>query len=188
MPLSEGWRDQYERMLRSRARLAVGSSSTDGDQARDMLYHFFQDAYHLKDWILNDLGWRTVKNGKKKLSQEAQDLEDHITATAPLAHCADICNGTKHLKLDTPKIKDKPARVAGRGRSLTLPPFETRSEFPGPAERTREQREADEQSAVSATYTWVVTWDNQICDAVGLADQVIAAWDAWLSAPERNLL
>lgn len=182
MSLSEGWRDQYDRMQRSRARLGEAAGASSGDDARDMLYDFFQDAYQLKDWILNDLGWRTVKGGKSKLTQDGQDLENHITATVPLARCADICNGTKHLTLDRPRIPGKPAKVAGQGRSLVLGPFEVRSEFPGPVQRAHEQREAEEQRAVLATYTWVVTWDNQPCDAVTLADQVIAAWDGWLTA------
>jgi hypothetical protein len=189
MPLSEGWRDQYERMHRSRARLAEAAGAPSGDDARDMLYDFFQDAYQLKDWIINDLGWYTMQGKKKELTQDGQDLESHITATVPLARCADICNGTKHLKLDRPRIPGKPAEVAGQGRSLTLPPFEVRSEFPGPVERAHEQREAEEQSAVLATYTWVVTWDGGRSDAVQLADQVIAEWDAWLSAAaQRKLL
>ena len=182
MPLSEGWKDQYDRMLRSRVRLDEAAGASSGDEARDMLYHFFQDAYHLKDWTLNDLGWRKIEGGKNKLTQDGQDLENHITATVPLARCADICNGTKHFTLDRPRIPGKPAEVAGQGRSLTLGAFETRAEF-GPVEH-----EVEEQSEVLATYTWVVTWDNQRCDAVTLADQVIAAWDAWLSAPARKLL
>lgn len=179
MPLSEGWKDQYDRMLRSRVRLDEAAGASSGDEARDMLYHFFQDAYQLKDWLIHGLA----------MSRSAKDaLEGHITATVPLARCADICNGTKHLLLKDPRIPGKPAEVAGQGRSLTLPPFEVRSEFPGPVERAREQREAEEQRAVLAKYTWVVTWDNQRCDAADLADQVIAAWDAWLSAPARKLL
>jgi hypothetical protein len=183
MPLSEGWRDQYERMLRSRARLAEAVGASSGDDARDMLYDFFQDAYQLKDWIINDLRWYTMQGKKKELTQDGQDLESHITATVPLARCADICNGTKHLTLDRPRIPGKPAEVAGQGRSLTLGVFETRAEF-GPVEY-----EAEEPSEVLATYTWVVTWDGGRSDAVQLADQVIAEWDAWLNAAaQRKLL
>jgi len=184
MPLSEGWRNQYDRMQRSRARLAeaAGPSSIGSDEARDRLYHFFQDAFHLKDWIINDLGWSKMQGSKKKLTQEGQDLEDHITATAPLARCADICNGTKHLKLTSPRIKGKPSELTGQNVGLALPPFEIAWEFPGSAERAREQREAEEQSAVQATYSWVVTWDGQPGDAIDLADQVIDAWKGWVNS------
>lgn len=51
------WPLQYRRMRRSLTRLiafAEGerpSYSGDPDEATDALMHFFQDAFHLKDWI-----------------------------------------------------------------------------------------------------------------------------------------
>ncbi|MFI6454288.1 hypothetical protein ACIBF6_22330 [Streptosporangium amethystogenes] len=67
MTFSEGWRDQYERMLRSRRELssAAGPGSMGSKAARDILFHFFQDACHLKDWMKNDpaLGFSDVDKG-----------------------------------------------------------------------------------------------------------------------------
>ena len=54
--LEETWRDQYERMERSHERLlrtADPSHDVGSADARDTLFHFFQDAYHLKDWLKN---------------------------------------------------------------------------------------------------------------------------------------
>ena len=52
--LNERWDDQYGRMLRVRDVL-VKAGPRDWDfgsaQAWDALYHFFQDAFHRKDWI-----------------------------------------------------------------------------------------------------------------------------------------
>ena len=33
---------------------ATGQVMASSDEGRDALFHFFQDAYHLKDWIKND--------------------------------------------------------------------------------------------------------------------------------------
>jgi hypothetical protein len=58
--LAETWIDQYKRLHRSFALLQrVADQNTDDDRlqqsdvARDVLYHFCCDAFHLKDWILN---------------------------------------------------------------------------------------------------------------------------------------
>src|SRR5215469_15607924 len=47
-----GWREQYDRMMRAYERLQqpVWSSIAYYDD----LHHFFQDCWHLKDWIKND--------------------------------------------------------------------------------------------------------------------------------------
>lgn len=51
-PNLTGWHSQYERMKRTYARLSENYvSSIDYD---DTLQHFFQDCWHLKDWIKND--------------------------------------------------------------------------------------------------------------------------------------
>jgi hypothetical protein len=52
-----GWREQYERMQRTDARFcatSAGATSVPSAEARDDLIHFFQDAYHLKDWLKQD--------------------------------------------------------------------------------------------------------------------------------------
>jgi hypothetical protein len=151
MPFTEGWPDQYERMLRSNARLAAAStlSNVGSDEARDMLFHFFQDAYHLKDWLKNDPALAMSKADKDA-------LELHISATAPLARCADLCNGVKHLRLATPRVPGKPAELTNQSVSIQL--------------------------GVGATHTWHLTFDGQKADTVQLADDTVLAWQDWLKA------
>lgn len=90
-----GWRDQYDRMLRWHARLIYeivaeadeGSLSVWPHDLWDTAMAFFQSAYHLKDWILQD---------QPELRPE---LERAIFSNPRLAICADICNGTKHRRV-----------------------------------------------------------------------------------------
>jgi len=58
----------------------------------DDVYAFFQNCYHLKDWLKKDPAFKAP-----------EDIEKFVEKTLCLALCADICNATKHLGLDTRK-------------------------------------------------------------------------------------
>jgi hypothetical protein len=180
MPLHEGWRDQYERMLRSRARLAeaAGPSSIGSDEARDRLYHFFQDAYHLKDWIINDLGWYTMNGKKRELTKAGRALEQHITATWALALCADLCNGTKHLILSNERIPGKPAVFSSQSVSIELGPFETVSEFGSEPKPLT----TPSVNPTTARHSWLVEFDSQFYNAAQIAYEVVEEWQKALRA------
>lgn len=93
--LQEGWHDQYERMGRSHqwfVDCATGRSGAGSNVTRDSLYHFFEDAYHLKDWLKND----------PSVTIPAAIVEEAVKSY-PLNVCADLCNGIKHLKLTKTK-------------------------------------------------------------------------------------
>lgn len=82
-------------MLRSLAALdqnAVAETALGSDEAKDILYHCFQDIYHLKDWLKND---PCVLAGKA--------AEDAVDGSKWLKIAADMCNATKHLKLGGPR-------------------------------------------------------------------------------------
>jgi hypothetical protein len=82
------WKDQFERV--SRALKKVEQPSGDRDAELDDLYGFFQACWHLKDWIKND----------DSLQQDLRDAIVHaVEATESLQFCADLANGSKHLKL-----------------------------------------------------------------------------------------
>ena len=57
----------------------------------DMLFAFFQNSWHVKDWIKND------DSAPRSL---AAYIEDLCKAYRSLMLCADIANATKHLRLD----------------------------------------------------------------------------------------
>lgn len=54
----------------------------------DFLYAFFQAAYHLADWLKN--------SGAAPCAQ----VENFVNSTRSLVFCRDICNGSKHFRLD----------------------------------------------------------------------------------------
>lgn len=150
MPLSEGWRDQYARMLRSHKRLknAAGPSSVGSDEARDALYHFFQDAYHLKDWIKNDAALtRTEKDG----------VEGLFSTVPPMQITADLCNGIKHLKLKRTRTGDLGTTLASQ--SVTIWTAAARP---------------------LGQHFWEYTSNGRRGDVLQLADDVVAEWQSWL--------
>jgi hypothetical protein len=85
-PALTDWQAQYQRMLRTHARLAkpiVSSFEYDDD-----LRHFFQDCWHLKDWIKND--------SSVPLSVRTS-IESEVDKSKPLRIAADLANGCKHF-------------------------------------------------------------------------------------------
>ena len=59
----------------------------------DMLYAFFQNCWHLKDWIKNDAAAPNTL---------AVPIENHCKKYQSLLLSADVANGTKHLTLNRP--------------------------------------------------------------------------------------
>lgn len=82
------WEKQFKRIIRALAK--VERPNRDEDVELDDLYVFFQNCWHLKDWIAND-------------DNLPQGTRDAIVRTAEamerLKFCADLANGSKHLKL-----------------------------------------------------------------------------------------
>jgi hypothetical protein len=84
-----GYRHQLDRVRRFLDRVE-GPQASDVE-FQDMMWAFFQNCWHLKDWVRND-----------PLASEVQKTAviDKAHASALLTICRDLCNGTKHLGLD----------------------------------------------------------------------------------------
>ena len=81
--------------------LSVGRRHmTASDNYIDDVYAFFQNCYHLKDWIKND---PTLPSSIRS------EVEDYIDQTRALSICADLCNALKHLKLSGSRSKENPS-------------------------------------------------------------------------------
>ncbi len=85
--------EQYKRMERWHQRLKsiynrIPMHTGDFEEHDDVLA-FFQNCYHLKDWIHEDI---TIKIPR-------YDVEDFINESQYLRICADICTASKHLKI-----------------------------------------------------------------------------------------
>jgi len=69
------------------------------DTYLDEIYSFFQNCYHLKDWIKND---------EAIPSHVQQSVESYINSNRSLKLCADICNSLKHLRLTSSRSGESP--------------------------------------------------------------------------------
>ena len=80
------WRAQYDRMERGYTRINQPyQSSVDYE---DDIQHYFQDCWHLKDWIKNDIN----------VAQTVRDkIEAEVDNYKSLRIVADLANGSKHL-------------------------------------------------------------------------------------------
>jgi|GEM_PF-3185811 len=78
-----GWRAQFERM--ERMFLKVSKPYFSSTEYLDDVQHFFQDCWHLKDWIKHD---PTLSN--------AIAIEADVHASVPLQIAADLATAAKH--------------------------------------------------------------------------------------------
>ncbi len=128
--LRETWRDQYKRLQRQYelVKMAADPSSPYNElvhaeeYARDIFYHFCCDALNLHDWIEKSrLADKTIADLDLLLTT---DRNRRGTSLA-LSVCADIANGSKHLKLTRKSYitgkKRGHARVIAQERGSRLP-------------------------------------------------------------------
>jgi hypothetical protein len=107
----EPYREQLERVHRFLNRVRnEGRNSADYD---DDLWAFFQNSWHLKDWIKHDPS--ISKESRARILKAAEASEE-------LQICADLANRSKHFKL-TSKRRD--ADVTSR--NITVFPGADRS-------------------------------------------------------------
>jgi len=88
---NDGWRGQFDRTSRwyERARRAAAAGTPE---LEDFVFAFFQNCYHLREWML--------QTGEAS----HRELADFFAQHAELRLCRDICNGTKHLNLDSASV------------------------------------------------------------------------------------
>lgn len=73
------WRAQFDRMHRSVAQLQKAYEhvpSGDRGEAEDALYHFWCDAFHLRDWIQNSPVADEVKQDVRNLFRNQADSQE----------------------------------------------------------------------------------------------------------------
>ncbi len=107
------YREQFDRMIRwfdKYTEIKRGKSRASHHDKLDHIYAFFQNAYHLKDWIKND-----------PTTRASGAVESHLKNTAVLRLVADICNGTKHLSRNRKlKTEGKDEQYEGLAKSYKL--------------------------------------------------------------------
>lgn len=93
------WRAQYRRMKRAFSRLHGVEPPSNRFVVADLedgFVRFFQDAWHLKDWLRNDPSSSSV----------VTDIEAYVNSTRVLCLAADVANGSKHLSLRSTRTGD----------------------------------------------------------------------------------
>jgi len=118
--VADTWDAHYRRMQRSYEKLAkhVAPGDYNSEHYDDDLYHFFQDAWHLKDWIKED----------PAAAAKAPNIEDDLRNVDALMIAADLANGTKHGGEITKTIR-KGAAIISKERIVRLggsPTYENR--------------------------------------------------------------
>ena len=107
------WLDQWHRVRRWFDRFTETNSgrshTKDSDNYQDEVYAFFQNCYHLKDWLIND----------PVTSALVSDVETMISHSSDLRLCADLCNGSKHLLLTRSRASPD-TKIGNRRFSMNL--------------------------------------------------------------------
>jgi hypothetical protein len=117
-----GYHEQYDRMRRWYDRFSAVNDGrlhdVQSENYLDEIYAFFQNCYHLKDWIKND---------SLVPSNIRASVESSINSNRALSICADICNSLKHLQLKSDRSGENPtfgkklyAVTVGPGFPITI--------------------------------------------------------------------
>ncbi len=148
------WREQYNRMKRWHTRLS--ESTAVDDRRSDDFHAFFICCFHLKDWLRAD---SSVGDGIR------DDVAGFVDCNLWLRLCADLANGSKHLKLDRYARFDSPARLekvaAAFDAAFSSKGFESQDAF-------------------------VIPVAGTLLDALRVTQRCMSAWDHFLT--ERGLL
>jgi hypothetical protein len=151
MAQAMAWTEQWDRVERWYSRV---KQTNDGrvhdltsDHYQDEAYAFFQNAYHLKDWLKND----------RQVSARVADVETFVSSSQSMRLCADLCNGSKHFALKTPR-ESADTKIGQRHFKVGL----------------------SEPVTISARYT--VESAGQTYDAFELAHDCLEEWRAYLVA------
>lgn len=197
--LNETWKEQYDRMQRSFALLKqIGEPTAlpqDVIPARDVLYHFCSDAFHLRDWIAATVG--TDPNSRKTA---AAQLDTEVIKPSPeLSACRDIANGFKHLVLDGPSYvtgtNQGHSEVVSHSINIGVPPTQAVASMHASASVTHPDGTVDADPAEpppppapapasSSGYiqdTFKIDINGQPHDVRDVATKAVAAWDQWLA-------
>jgi hypothetical protein len=123
------------------------------DFLNDEVYAFFQNCYHLKDWLKND----------SSSASKVKDVETFVGSSTPLTICADLANGSKHLLLKRPR-GDASTTVGARHFNVTISDSISGGSTP---------------TTISIRYE--VHANRQVYDAYTIATDCLGEWEAYLN-------
>lgn len=181
--MNYGAEDQYQSMVRAfdeveRLASNLGKHAVIGDDAvLDKAKVFFQQCYHLKDYLKKD---SRIKNPK--------DVEVFINKSNALSIAADICNSFKHAGLTHPPRSGRPLTKINMAYGMDMPVgmkgTHTFAEFkknPNDGD-TIFVSHSNRAGVPTATATVVFTMDKFSRNAIDLARECVADWNKFLTA------
>lgn len=108
-------KEQYDRMIRWYGYLIEIHKGRQHDKSteyyQDIVYVFFMNCYHLKDWIIND----------PNVNLPSKQVEDFINSEDCMKISADICNSLKHLELNRSPRSGKVPKIESRAYTVQIP-------------------------------------------------------------------
>ncbi len=94
--ISGGWKSQFERVQRWYKRAKNANNPID---RLDFLYAFYENAFHLRDWLIN-----TNSLSKKKLGRL-------FSVNESMRLCRDLANSHKHYSIEHPSQPVPPSEL-----------------------------------------------------------------------------
>lgn len=150
------WQDQWYRVERYYKRFKAANDGFEGhgepsDYYFDDMLAFFQNCFHLRDWLKTD--------GFFKPTKIAQSPFDYVESNSSLAICKDLANATKHMNLDPGRKSSTGHEPKTAGRSMAV--------IVGSPTIVRLQANIEH--------------NGQLIDAFELATKCMKAWEDYLS-------
>lgn len=157
----ETYESQLDRVQRYLQRFSEINSGREHNQPSDYyeddVYAFFQNCYHLKDWIKHDpqcASWTPCETLIKK--------------SPNLKLCADICNGLKHFKLTRPPRSTEGPYMGGKNINLKI------------------NGDGSEESGLKISIKFEIRTKSGSIDAFKLAAQCVSEWKSYIESNTRN--
>lgn len=155
------YREQYKRAKRFYER--IQNQDRGSEEYEDDVWAFFQNAWHLKDWIKNDAS--VAQHIKGTIENDVKQYDAIMT-------CADLTNRSKHKTLTTPNRKD--ADISQKNIIVRfLEPLRLH------------KGEQDIKSEISYDFK-IETTSGKVEDMLVVAKQIIEDWETYLT--KNNLL
>lgn len=149
--------EQYERVKRYLQK--IQNQNRSQVEYKDDLNSFFQNCWHLKDWLKNDTRSKNIIG----------DIENEINDTCIfLMICADLANGTKHLKLRDQRIDGKFTKI-----DVTICP-------PPAMAYTGSKPSGFIELEGSVSYTYTVETNQGELNALDVANEAFKEWESYL--------
>ncbi|MBI5404039.1 MAG: hypothetical protein HY959_11615 [Ignavibacteriae bacterium] len=173
--------DKYQSMYRAYKKLLsiatdIGKTVVVGDHAAsDATQTFFNDCYHLKDWLKKD-----------SRIKKPNEVENFINKSLSLSLAADLCNSFKHAGLDKKSRTGNNLDKINMAYSLDL----SNSAEPGFIKAVKNFNHGDtvkisrslRKGYPVATAKVILTIGSKQYDAVDLATKCIKDWNSFLNS------